>query len=334
MFIRAHYFIKIDNFIYFCAHTIHMVYLEKIKRGGKVYYYVTKNFRVSNKKWKKIRKYVGVKPPSKEQTKKAAEEIEKKALKNGLMKPVSKHTYLDDEEAEKLQDLKEVFKEWYGKLSAVERKKYEEDFVVRFTYNSNAIEGNRLSLRETSMILTENIIPTGVTPNDYNEAINSKDCYEFMKVYKGEFNQNFLLKIHELLTKNTDCRIVGGFRDNEVRISGSKWIPPSHKKVKEEMRKVFQWYYSARKKLHPVELGAILHNKLVRIHPFADGNGRASRVVMNWILLKNKIPMFCIELRDKIKYYDAVEEGDRGNDEAIVHYIVKMLMEQHTFKSR
>ena len=311
-----------------------MAYLEKIERGGKTYYYVTKNFRVGDKKWKKIRKYVGDKPPAKEQTRKAVEEIEKDAIKKGLVKPASKFTYLSDEEAEKLQDLKEVFNKWYGKLNAVEKRKYEEDFVVRFTYNSNAIEGNRLSLRETSMILTENIIPAGVTPNDYNEAINSKDCYGFMKGYNGEFNQKFLLKIHELLTKNTNCKIVGDYRDHEVRISGSEWIPPAHEKVKEEMRKVFQWYYSARKKLHPVELGAILHNKLVRIHPFADGNGRTSRVVMNWILMKNKFPMFYIELRDKIKYYDAVEKGDKGNDGAIAHYVARVLMEQHTFKSK
>ena len=311
-----------------------MVYLEKLERKSKTYYYITKNFRVGHKKWKKIRKYVGDKPPSKEQTKNAVGAIEAEALKRGLMKPVSKHNFLGDDEAEKLQDLKEIFNKWYGKLSVVERKKYDEDFVVRFTYNSNAIEGNRLSLRETSMILTENIIPAGATPNDYNEAINSKDCYEFVKKYGGEFNQRFLLKIHKLLTKNTDCKIVGNYRDHDVRISGSEWIPPSHKKVKENMRKVFQWYYSTKNKLHPVELGAILHNKLVRIHPFSDGNGRTSRVVMNWILMRNNFPMFYVELKNKIKYYDAVEGGDKGNDNEIVHYIAKVLMEQHTFKSK
>jgi len=309
-----------------------MVYLEKIERKGKSYYYVTKNFRISGKKWKKIRKYAGDKPPSKENTKKAVEEIEAEALRKGLVKPVSKQEYLTDAEAEKLQDLKEVFNRWYGKLAAVDKKRYEEDFVVRFTYNSNAIEGNRLSLRETSMILTENLIPAGATPNDYNEAINSKDCYNFMKEYGGEFNQRFLLKIHELLTKNTKCKIIGNYRDHDVRISGSEWIPPSHAKVREETRKVFQWYYSVKKKLHPIELGAILHNKLVRIHPFADGNGRTARVAMNWILMKNAFPMFYVELRDKINYYKAIEEGDSGNDEAIVHYIAKVLMEQHTFK--
>ena len=309
-----------------------MAYLEKIERNDKIYYYVTKNFRVSSKKWKKIRKYIGNTPPSKVQIVNAAREIESEALKGGLIKPVSKYKYLSDEEVEKLQDLKEVFNSWYGKLNEVGRKKFEDDFVVRFTYNSNAIEGNRLSLRETSMILTENIIPSGATPNDYNEAINSKECYEFIKEYKGEFNQKLLLKIHEILTKNTKCKIVGGYRDHQVRISGSEWVPPHHEKIREEMKKTFQWYYSAGKKSHSVELGAILHNKLVRIHPFADGNGRTSRVVMNWVLMKNKFPSFYIEMRDKIKYYDAIVEGDKGNDGEIVHYVTKVLMEQHTFK--
>jgi cell filamentation protein, protein adenylyltransferase len=311
-----------------------MVYLERIERNKKTYYYITKNFRLNNKKWKKIRKYIGNKPPSKNQTTQAIAEIQADAIKKGIAKPFSKNKYLNDTEAEKLQDLKEVYHKWYGKLNADEIKKYEEDFIVRFTYNTNAIEGNRLSLRETSMILTENIIPAGATPNDYNEAINSKDCYEFIKNYTGEFNQKFLLKIHRLLTKNTKCKIVGNYRDHDVRISGSEWIPPSHKKIKEEIRKIFQWYYFEREKLHPVELGAILHNKLVRLHPFSDGNGRTSRVVMNWILMKNKFPMFYVELRDKINYYETIEEGDKGKDEAIVHYIASVLMQQYTFKSQ
>jgi len=310
-----------------------MVYLEKIERKQKTYYYLTKNFRVNSKKWTKIRRYVGNKPPSKKQTTQAIAEIEAEAIKKGIMKPVSQHKYLNDIEAEKLQDLKEVYLRWYGKLHADEIKKYEEEFIVRFTYNTNAIEGNRLSLRETSMILTENIIPAGATPNDYNETINSRDCYEFIKRYTGEFNQKFLLKIQGLLTKNTNCKLVGEYRDHDVRISGSEWIPPPHKKIKEEIRKIFQWYYGERKKLHPVELGAILHNKLVRLHPFSDGNGRTSRVVMNWILMKNKFPMFYVELRDKIHYYEAIEEGDKGNDEVIIQYIASLLMQQYTFKS-
>ena len=310
-----------------------MVYLETVEHKNKKYYYIAKNFRIDIKRWKKIRRYIGDKPPSKEQTEKAIQEIETEALLKGFTTITPKFRYLKDEEAEKLQDIKEVCEKFYGKISEIGRIKYDNDYVVRFTYNTNAIEGSRLSLRETSMILTENVIPSGATPNDYNEALNSKICYSFINSYSGEFNQKFLLKIHELLTQNTDCRIKGEYRDDKTIITGSEWIPPPPEKILELMKKTFHWYYSNRKKLHPIELGAILHNNLVRIHPFTDGNGRTARIIANWILFRNKFPMFIIDLRDKINYYKAIEEGDKGNDEAIVHYIAEVLIKQITFKS-
>ena len=312
-----------------------MVYLEKVERNSKTYYYITKQFRLSENKWKKIRRYIGDKPPSEEQKNKAIKEIEADALQKGIMSPPSDYKYLTNEEAEKLQDTKAVFNKFYGKLDDVGRKKVYNDFIVRFTYNSNAIEGNRLSLRETSMILNEDIIPAGSTPNDFYETINSKDCYEFLKKYSGEFNQTFLLKIHKVLTKNTNCRIKGNYRDDNAVIAGSEWIPPPPpQEIKGLMKEIFSWYYYYRKKLHPLELGSVLHNKLVRIHPFTDGNGRTSRVIANWILMKNKFPMFTIELRDKINYYKAIEKGDKGNDGELVHYLAKALIDQHTFKSK
>jgi len=307
-----------------------VVYIEKILRNDRTYYYVTKNFRAGSNRWRKIRRYIGDKPPSKSQINKAIGEIEGEALQRGLQRPPSKFPHLSDDEAEKLQDIKEVYNRWYGKLNPTDRRKHVEDFLVRFTYNSNAIEGNRLTLRETSMILTENIIPAGTTPNDYNEAINSKECYQYLKEYRGEFNQTFLLKIHELLTKNTDCEIVGAYRDHDVQILGSEWLPPSHELVKGEMEKIYHWYYAAKKRFHPVELGSILHNKLVRAHPFSDGNGRTSRVVMNWVLIKNDFPAFYIELSDKINYYRAIEEGDNGDDGAMVSYLTGVIVGQHT----
>jgi Fic family protein len=282
-----------------------MVYLETVERKNKKYYYITKNFRIDIKKWKKIRRYIGDKPPSIEQREKAIKEIEAEALLKGFTTLTSKYRYLKDDN----------------------------DFIVRFTYNTNAIEGNRLSLRETSMILTENVIPAGTTPNDYNEALNSKICFDFINEYSGEFNQKFLLQVHKLLTQNTDCRIKGAYRDEKIIITGSEWIPPPPEKTRDFMEKTFQWYYINRKKMHPIELGAILHNKLVRIHPFTDGNGRTARLIANWILLKNHFPMFIIDLRDKINYYKAIEKGDKGNDEEIVHYIAEVLIKQYTFES-
>ena len=311
-----------------------MVYVERLERKGRTYYYLSKNFRVGKNKWKKIRRYIGETPPTKAVTEKVARDIEHEAENLNIIKKYSKYEFLADEDAEQLQDVKNVFKKWYGKIDEVSRNKYEEDFLVRFTYNSNAIEGNRLSLRETSMILTENIIPSGTSPNDYTEALNSKECLEFVKKYEGEFNKKFLLEVQKLITKNTNCRIVGSYRDSNVGITGSDWRPPQIENLEKEMTAFFQWYYHSKNKFHPVELASILHDKLVRTHPFTDGNGRTARMIMNWILHKNGFPMVYVETSDKINYYKAIEEGDRGNDSVFIHYIAKHTIKQHAFRSK
>lgn len=310
-----------------------MAYLEVIRRNGKIYYCATKNFRIGKNKWRKIRKFLGDEKPDKIVLEGAFREIETEALEKGF-NPKGRFAYLAEADAERLEDVKDAFKKWFGKLSFEERSKYESDFLVRFTYNTNAIEGNRLSLRETSMILTESIIPSGASVNDYNEALNSRDAFEFAKNYVGELNQRFLLKLHERLTKNTGCRIVGAYRDSQVRISGSEWTPPAAKEVPLQMKKFFQWYNNYKNKLHPLELGSVAHCKLVQIHPFADGNGRTARLVLNWMLLRRSYPMFYVEAKDKIHYYEAIEEADKGKYEKFVEYVAKRLAEEFTFVSK
>lgn len=300
-----------------------MTYIEVMRRNGKEYYYLTKNFRLGQK-WKKVRKFVGSKKPSEKTIKEVIQEIEKNAIKMGF-RPRSKFAYLEEGDAEKFEDVRDAFKKWFGKLRPEDREKYQSDFLIRFTYNTNAIEGNRLSLRETAMIFTEGIIPSGASVNDYNEALNSRDAFELAQAYKGELNQRFLLRLHKEIAKNTKCRIAGAYRDSEVRISGSEWIPPNAKEVPILMKKFFQWYNNHKGRLHPLELGAIAHMKLVQIHPFTDGNGRVARLVMNRILLGNGYPMFYIETRDKIQYYKAIEAADKGDLKAFVKYIMSIL---------
>src|SRR3989344_1355699 len=130
-----------------------MVAIEKLKKGKKTYFYVSKNFRIGLNKWKKIRRYFGNKEPTKEEIKKIANEIETQALQEELVKEKTKYSYIKDEEAEILEDIKSEFKKFMKNLPENARAKYVEDFLIRFTYNSNAIEGNRLSLRDTHLIL-------------------------------------------------------------------------------------------------------------------------------------------------------------------------------------
>jgi Fic family protein len=311
-----------------------MVYIERQERGGKRYFYVTKNFRIGVNKWKKVRRYFGSQKPDKDKFKQILDEIDTEAKTKGWLKEKAIFKHLSDSEVELLEDVKQNFTKWYGKLDEVSRKKFDDDFLVRFTYNSNAIEGNRLSLRETSMILSEDIIPSGASTKDFNEVINGKYTLTYIRDYKGNFGKKFILKVHESLTKNTGVRIVGGFRDSPVRISGSDWVPPTPEKVSGEIGRLLTWWRNYEKKLHPVELAGIVHNNMVRIHPFIDGNGRTSRVVMNWILMRKGYPMFYIDNKDKIKYYHAIEEGDKGDDGKFIKYLAETIVNQHTFKSK
>lgn len=310
-----------------------MAYVEQQERNGRKYYYVTKNFRIGIDRWKKIRGYCRDRKPSQAEFSKILADIDSEAKKKGWLKDKPAFKYLPEELAEVLEDVKQNYNQWYGKLDGVSRKKNEDDFLVRFTYNSNAIEGNRLSLRETSMILQEDIIPTGASTNDFNEAINGRDCMNLMRGYKGNLGKKFLLRVHRELVKNTSCRMVGKYRDSLVRISGSEWTPPQPSEVPKEVEKMLTWWRNNQNKLHPAELAGVIHNKIVRIHPFVDGNGRTARVIMNWILLKRRYPMFYIENREKIRYYKAIEAGDKGDDSEYVRYLTQTLIDQHTFKS-
>ncbi len=302
-----------------------MAYLETIKRNNKEYYYLTKNVRLSLNKWKKIRVFLGDEKPSKEELKKHAQEIENKS------KPylkIANYAYLSENDAETLQDLKESYAAWIKYVPVSVKNKLNEEFVIRFTYNSNAIEGNRLTLRQTALILKDKVIPSGVRAEDYNEAINGKECLDYIKNYKGDLNTAFLEKVNGILTKNTGVVYGGRIRFFDVKISGSNHVPPKHTEVKKHMLNFFKWYSVNKNKLHPFELAALAHAKLTWIHPFEDGNGRTARTVMNFILMKKGFPMFFIPVEKREAYYQSLDIADKGEHDKYIAEILQLIIDQ------
>jgi len=302
-----------------------MAYIETLKRGNKDYYYLTKNIRVSLNKWKKVRIFLGDAKPSKEKLSKYAQEIEDKA------KPFIKQStnaYLSEHDTETLQDLKESYSTWLKHIPKSVKEKLNEDFVIRFTYHSNAIEGNRLTLRQTALILKDKVIPSGVRAQDYNEAINGKECLNYIKGYKGELNTRFLEKANEILTKNTDVVYGGRIRFFDVKIQGSNHIPPSYTEIKKHMLNFFKWYSANKIKLHPFELAALIHAKLTWIHPFEDGNGRTARAVMNFILMKKGFPMFFIPFEKREEYYQSLDIADKGDYKEYISRMLQLIIDQ------
>lgn len=302
-----------------------MAYLETIKRNNKKYYYLTKNVRLSLNKWKKIRIFLGDKKPSQAEIKKHAKEIEDKS--KPFLK-LSNYVYLSERDAETLQDLKESYSVWLKQIPKNVKEKSNEDFVIRFTYNSNAIEGNRLTLRQTALILKDKVIPSGIRAEDYNEAINGKECLDYIKNYNGDLNIRFLEKVNEILTKNTNVIHCGKIRFFDVQIQGSTHVPPHYTEVKKYMLNFFKWYSANKNKLHPFELATLVHAKLTWIHPFEDGNGRTARTIMNFILIKKGFPMFFIPFEKREEYYRSLEIADKGGYKEYIARMLRLITDQ------
>ena len=142
------------------------------------------------------------------------------------------------------------------------------------------------------------------------EVLNAADAWDLVSKYTGPFDNRFLRKVQYVVTKNTSCRIQGKFRDGEVRIAGSSHIPPTFSEIPKLLNSLMEEIRSRRKSNYPVELAAYVHNRLVNIHPFTDGNGRTARFMMNWILIRSRFPPVIVEFTDREQYYNELKKAD------------------------
>ncbi|MDR0683841.1 MAG: Fic family protein [Spirochaetaceae bacterium] len=193
-------------------------------------------------------------------------------------------------------------------------RKLDEQFTVEWTYNSNAIEGNTLTLQETDLVINRGLTIGNKTLKEHFEAINHKEgiqyVYDFVKK-KKELDENTILEIHKMILRNISEIDAGHYRNENVMILGAIHLPPSAVKIPKLMAEFMEWYYENKTKLSVVELAAWIHYKLVYIHPFIDGNGRASRLLMNLILLQHGYPPAVILNIDRKRYYKFLKEADR-----------------------
>jgi Fic family protein len=203
-------------------------------------------------------------------------------------------------------------------------KKLSEQFTLEWTYNSNAIEGNTLSLHETEIVLNRGITIGGKSVNEHLEAINHKDGIIFIKriiARKEEITESIIKELHRIILKGIDDREAGCYRRHNVRIVGASIIPPQSIKIEREMNNLINWYYENKFILPVPELASKMHYKFVCIHPFIDGNGRVSRLLMNLILMMNGYPPAIILHVDRKKYYRILNEADNGNDSSFDNFI-------------
>lgn len=218
---------------------------------------------------------------------------------------------------EKLDALKAQL-DAYRPLDANVVKNLHENLVLQWTYHSNAIEGNTLTLKETKVAL-EGITIGGKTLREHFEVINHREAIlmvEDLVSHQEPLSERVIKDLHYLVLKNIDQDNAGRYRQVNVLISGAEHKPVDALHVPEQMTALIDWYSTKATGLHPVERAARVHGEFVKIHPFVDGNGRTARLLMNLELMKAGFPAAVLPVESRLAYYEALDTAHCQGDYA------------------
>lgn len=307
-----------------------MVAVKTKEIKGKKYLYAEYSFRLPNGKIKKISKLIKNKEDQENGEvkgyflKKEIEAHQKYALSKYKEDPV-----LTREKIAKIEAIKVEYKTLLKRLTKKQMKDILDRFTINFTYESNAIEGNSLTLKDVTFILAENIVPKGKDLREVYETRNTRVANELLFGNKIKITIKDIVKLHSILVKDTDVQ--QGFKrlPNILLMRNVETTPPE--KVEEDMKKLIDWYEKVKKVEHPIRVAAEFHGRFERIHPFEDGNGRAGRVIVNAILLENKYPPLIIRKTMRRSYFSALEAYDKGYKPKLERFLLDKL--ESTFDS-
>ena len=297
-----------------------MVYHETRSVNGKTQNYLVHSQRSKNKINKKSKFICYGKISPKEIEKQKQQFLTEITLEK-------KSDNLTKNQLVKIENLRQKYNTQINKLQKEELAQFEKSFFTELTYNSNAIEGNTLSLEETSLIINEGLTPEGKTLREIYEAKNHREAIEFIKNFKGDLSEELILKIHSIILKNVSKRFAGKYRQTNVKIFGSNVKLPRHQIVPQLIKNLIYWYKKNKSKYSQFELAILTSMKFVTIHPFVDGNGKVSRLIMNFLLNKKNYPWINIYNKQRAKYLKAVRKANDEDYTEIFPLLIQTLEE-------
>jgi len=219
-------------------------------------------------------------------------------------------------------------------LAKEELKQLDDYFRIGLTYTSNALEGNTLTISETKVIIEDGITVGGKPLKDCFEAVGHAKAYDFMlsaaRAENPVFTEETVLALHRLFYIKLDEENAGKYRNTQVFISGTEYIPPTADEVAPLMKAFVSELNEKSKTTHPVMLAAFAHRRLVDIHPFIDGNGRAARLLMNLILVNKGYQILSIPPILRVEYIGALQAAQRSknpSDKAFLQLIAECEIE-------
>ena len=218
----------------------------------------------------------------------------------------------------------------YRPLSQDTLRSLQEYYRVGLTYTSNALEGNSLTELETKVVIEDGLTIEGKPLRDVYEAVGHAKAYDFLYEisHDAPLTEETILTIHRLFYQQIDAERAGAYRKVPVFISGSQYAVAPVGEISKRVQQLVRWYNNQEGKMHPVELAAELHKRFVYIHPFIDGNGRVSRLLMNLSLLRNDYNIAIIPAVCRSEYIAALEQGHKDADTFISFVADRVIMTQ------
>jgi len=301
-----------------------MVFISTKIINGKKRYYLEKSVRLPSGNIKKFSIYLKDYKPNKKINIKNYESLLDTKISNEIIplsgEPYHKGHIYNKKLIQRLEEIKFDYKKIIKKLTKNQLKDVLDRFTVNFTYESNALEGNSLTLKDVTMVLQENQIIKGKNLREIYETINTREAIDLIFRNKLKINREDILKLHKVLVKNTE--VAFGFKKLPNFLIGRevKTTPPE--RVEKEIGDLIEWYHKD-KNMHSLQKAIIFHGRFEKIHPFDDGNGRVGRLLINIILLSNGYAPLIIRKTHKASYFSALEAFDKGYEDKLHRFIIE-----------
>ncbi len=305
-----------------------MVHFKKKKIKGNYYYYAVRSIRLPSGKIKKLYKLVKNSSEAKKPELEAFfDEKEAEAFVGYAQKHYEPFKHPDKDALKKIEKMRVEYRKILSKLSPNQLKDLFDRFTVNFTYESNAIEGNSLTLKDVAIVIYENATIKGKSLREIYETRNSREVVDLILRKKFHIQEKDIFKMHSLLVK--DMNVPKGYKTVPNYIQGRQTITTPPEKVAGEMKHLLNWFEKKIGKLHPLQLAARLHGYFEGIHPFEDGNGRVGRFLINIILVNSGYPPLIIRKTQRISYFNALEDFDNGRQVTLEMLLYERLKETH-----
>lgn len=295
--------------------------IERKSIKGKLFFYLIEQVCLKMR-YKKIQVYLGKSIPKNLTPfyKKLAEKEIELVAKN-IKDFFAPDKFFNKEEIKKLEAMRIDWKYKQLAMTDFQSDQFWRRFSIQFIFESNAIEGSRLSQREVAAIIKKQRIKKSLVRQEIQEVINSIKAFELMRSEKFKLNQRAIINLHALLMKGTGMS--AGYKKHDVIVHNKLTTPPG--KVRKAMSELIGWFELVRRSnTYPLEVFANFHQRFEKIHPFEDGNGRIGRLLFNWMLFAASYPPILFRKINREAYFSALDKADEGRKGKWYRHVIKV----------